>query len=84
MDYRLVSFRPGLEDDFFRLHCPANDAGWCNCVAWLVDGWEGWGERTAEQNRQLHLWNGPESVFAAAGFEFVKEVAQRAVLRLVI
>jgi ribosomal protein S18 acetylase RimI-like enzyme len=182
MDYRLVSFRPGLEDDFFRLHCPANDAGWCNCVAWLVDGWEGWGERTAEQNRQLRqtllaegeydgyllfdgdlpvawcqaghrdrlvklvnqmqltadpdtwaitcflvapayrrqgiagrmlamvladlrskgiqtveafpkrganldspdLWNGPESVFAAAGFEFVKEVAQRAVLRLVI
>jgi GNAT superfamily N-acetyltransferase len=53
MSYRLVSFQAGLEGDFYGLHCPANEAGWCNCVAWWVDGWDGWAERTAEQNRQL-------------------------------
>jgi GNAT superfamily N-acetyltransferase len=181
-DYRLVPFQQGLEDDFFRLHCPANEAGWCHCVAWWVDSWDGWGERTAEQNRRLResllagghydgyllyngdkpvawcqvgrrdrlvklvnqmqllpdsetwaitcflvalayrrqgiakqlltmiladlrrseikaveaypkrganldaadLWNGPEEMFVSAGFEFIKEVAQRAVLRMAL
>lgn len=182
MAYRLVSFRAGLEDDFFQLHCPANEAGWCFCAAWWVQSWDGWGERTAEQNRRfrerllaeghydgyllykdetpiawcqagprdrlvklrkqmdllpnpeswaitcflvapayrrqgvagqmlemvladlrrngiksveafprrgpdldaLDMWNGPETMFISAGFEFVKEVAQRAVLRMAL
>ncbi len=31
------------------------DAGcaWCRCVAWWVPSWDGWGERSAEQNRDL-------------------------------
>lgn len=180
--YRLVGFRTGLEEDFYRLHCPANEAGWCHCVAWWVASWQGWGERTAEQNRQLRegllaegqydgyllyegdnpiawsqvgprdrlvklvnqmqlepdpavwaltcflvapayrrqgvarqmlaliladlrgkgiasveaypkrgeqldsldMWNGPEQIFVSAGFEFVKEVAQRAVFRMAL
>jgi hypothetical protein len=53
MPYKIVPFQPGLEVGFYRLHCPANEAGWCNCVAWWVTGWDGWGERTAEENRQL-------------------------------
>lgn len=53
MNYELVLFQPGMEVDFFRLHCPANESGWCYCVAWWVDSWDDWAERTAEQNRQL-------------------------------
>ncbi len=32
--------------------------GWCWCVAWEVPSWEGWTERTAEENRRLReeLW----------------------------
>jgi len=39
--------------DFDRVHCEANGAGWCRCVAWWVPTWDGWGERTAEQNDAL-------------------------------
>jgi len=39
--------------DFFELHCEGNDAGWCNCIAWWVPTWDGWGERTAEENKRL-------------------------------
>ena len=182
MSYKLVPFQPGMEADFFRLHCLANEADWCNCVAWWVESWDGWGERTAEQNRQLRqsllaqdeydgyllfdgdqpiawcqvgcrdrlvklveqmqlepaattwaitcflvapayrqqgvarqmlemvlvdlrqkgieaveaypkrgsdldafdLWNGPETMFVSADFSFIKEVSQRAVLRLTL
>ncbi|MCI0399279.1 MAG: GNAT family N-acetyltransferase [Chloroflexi bacterium] len=35
------------------MHSQANGAGWCFCVAWWTPGWEGWGERTAEENYQL-------------------------------
>jgi GNAT superfamily N-acetyltransferase len=47
--------RPGLEDAFLALHCDANDAGWCRCVAWWVPTWEGWGERTVEENLALRI-----------------------------
>lgn len=43
-------FSLSLLEDFFRLHCDANGAGWCRCVAWWVPGWEGWGDRTAGEN----------------------------------
>jgi GNAT superfamily N-acetyltransferase len=47
------TFRPGLEGDFDAVHSEANDAGWCRCVAWWVETWEGWGERTAAENAAL-------------------------------
>ncbi len=40
-------------NDFSKLHCEKNGEGWCNCVAWWVPTWNGWGERTAEQNLKL-------------------------------
>lgn len=46
-------FEPARTADFFRLHSDANGAGWCRCVAWWVPSWEGWGERSAEENRAL-------------------------------
>lgn len=39
--------------DFSRVHCEKNGEGWCNCVAWWVPTWEGWGARTATQNLAL-------------------------------
>ena len=52
------------QDDFFRLHCPKNGAGWCSCVAWWVATWQGWDERTADENRMLR-----ESLFARGQFD---------------
>jgi ribosomal protein S18 acetylase RimI-like enzyme len=39
--------------DFFRVHREAHGTGWCYCVAWWTPTWEGWGARTAEENRAL-------------------------------
>lgn len=52
---RLVTRRmaDAPREDFYGLHCDANDLGWCRCVAWHVETWEGWGERTADENRAL-------------------------------
>lgn len=50
---------PARPEPFFRLHSPENGHGWCRCVAWWVPTWEGWGERTEEENRRLR-----ESLFA--------------------
>ncbi|MCP5067094.1 MAG: GNAT family N-acetyltransferase [bacterium] len=51
MRYELHRLEPGLRDDFFRLHSHKNDHDWCFCVAWHVASFEGWGERSAEENR---------------------------------
>jgi GNAT superfamily N-acetyltransferase len=40
-------------DDFYKVHSKANDHDWCFCTAWWVDSWEGFGDRTAGQNRSL-------------------------------
>jgi ribosomal protein S18 acetylase RimI-like enzyme len=46
---RLDAERTG---DFFSLHgTPPFE--WCHCVAWQVPTWEGWGERSAAENRAL-------------------------------
>jgi GNAT superfamily N-acetyltransferase len=44
--------------DFSKIHC--NDTGWCQCVAWWVPTWDGWSERTSEQNAALR-----ESILAS-------------------
>jgi hypothetical protein len=53
MAAEVLRLAPELEDEFLSLHCDRNDAGWCRCVAWHVRTWEGWGERTAEENLSL-------------------------------
>lgn len=54
----VLRLEPGLEADFLALHSEANAAGWCRCVAWHVPTWEGWGERSADENLALRreLW----------------------------
>jgi len=50
-------------DDFFTLHgTPPFE--WCHCVAWEVPTWDGWGERTAAENRALR-----ERLFAAGRYD---------------
>lgn len=50
---KIVKLDVSTRDDFFRVHCDENDAGWCNCIAWWVPTWDGWGDRTSEQNKKL-------------------------------
>ena len=44
---------PSRRQDFFTLHSDRNGCGWCQCVAWWVPTWTGWGERTTEMNQAL-------------------------------
>ena len=47
---KVVPFSEATRDDFFALH---HEAGWCYCVAWWVETWDGWSDRTAADNLQL-------------------------------
>jgi GNAT superfamily N-acetyltransferase len=51
--FRVERFGPTTLEDFHRLHSDVNGAGWCRCVAWWVPTWDGWGERTAQENAAL-------------------------------
>jgi GNAT superfamily N-acetyltransferase len=53
MRYEVRPLSPELRDEFFHLHSDAHDGGWCYCVAWWVDTWDGWGDRTAGENRSF-------------------------------
>jgi GNAT superfamily N-acetyltransferase len=53
MEWRVERLTAKSVPDFYRLHSERCDAGWCRCVAWWVPSWEGWGERTAEENLRL-------------------------------
>lgn len=44
----VARFGPDHVGAFEALH---GTAGRCFCVAWWVETWEGWGQRTAEENR---------------------------------
>lgn len=50
---RVVRFQTGMEADFWKLHSPEHGCGWCFCSAWWVADWAGWGERSAQQNREV-------------------------------
>lgn len=52
-DLRIERLSELLRDDFYRLHVTAKHPGWCNCVAWWTQNWDGWGDRTVEENRAL-------------------------------
>jgi GNAT superfamily N-acetyltransferase len=53
MHLEVKRFSPDLRSDFFRLHSEENGCGWCFCTAWWVPTWDGWSERTTEQNREF-------------------------------
>ena len=43
-------FGPDHLPAFHALH---GTAGWCFCVAWWIETWDGWSERTASDNQSL-------------------------------
>ena len=49
----VLRFRPGMEADFWALHNASHGCGWCYCSAWWVPDWEGWADRSDEQNRTV-------------------------------
>ena len=53
-----------LTDAFHALHHERHGCGLCQCVAWWVPTWEGWGERPPEQNRALR-----EELFARGEYD---------------
>nr|MBN2278246.1 GNAT family N-acetyltransferase [candidate division Zixibacteria bacterium] len=53
MDLKVMALDAGHVDDFFRVHSEENGHGWCYCVAWWAPTWQGWMERTAEENRRM-------------------------------
>lgn len=53
MEISIVRMDGSRIDDFYRVHHPDRGTGWCYCVAWWVETWEGWGDRSDEVNRQL-------------------------------
>lgn len=50
MNVAVTRFGPEHVAAFDALH---GTAGWCFCVAWWVETWEGWSKRTAGDNRAL-------------------------------
>ena len=53
MNISVVPLDASHREDFYRVHSESHGCGWCNCVAWWVPTWEGWGQRTVDQNRAL-------------------------------
>lgn len=52
---KVVQLSAETVDDFFQLHSIEYGCGWCYCVAWWTPSWQGWGERTAEDNYNLRM-----------------------------
>jgi GNAT superfamily N-acetyltransferase len=50
--------------DFYRVHSAENEADWCMCSAWWVPTWDGWGDRTATENRSVR-----EALFQRGEFD---------------
>ena len=53
MQTTIHRFDPARRADFFHLHATAHETGSCFCAAWWVETWQGWGDRTAAQNRAV-------------------------------
>lgn len=52
-DFRLERFTQRRRDDFLSVHSDTRTDAHCYCVAWWVATWEGWSDRTSEQNLDL-------------------------------
>jgi GNAT superfamily N-acetyltransferase len=59
MNVEVKRLSADLERDLYQVHSTGNCGGWCYCAAWHVPTWEGWGDRTSVQNRNVR-----ETLFA--------------------
>ena len=53
MSIRVERFTADRRHDFGAVHSDEAGGGWCQCVAWWVPTWNGWGDRTAAENAAL-------------------------------
>ncbi|MBI1904480.1 MAG: GNAT family N-acetyltransferase [Planctomycetia bacterium] len=53
MEKQVLPLDAALRGDFFRLHSTECGEGWCCCAAWWTATWDGWTDRTADENRAL-------------------------------
>lgn len=53
MQVDVHALEPARLEDFDRLFDAEPGPRWCRCVAWWVPTWDGFGERTAEENLAL-------------------------------
>jgi hypothetical protein len=61
---RVEKLTASRKADFYKVHNSACCGDWCYCTAWWVPTWDGWGERTDEQNRAVR-----EDLFAQSIFD---------------
>ena len=53
MDIKVRQLSRSLKEDFYQVHSENSCGGWCFCSAWYIPTWEGFGDRTAEQNKTV-------------------------------
>lgn len=63
-ELKIVPLSTETKEDFYRVHADGVCGGWCFCSAWWVPTWEGFNERTSQQNRALR-----EELFANQTFD---------------
>jgi len=62
MNLRISKLSQSNKSDFFTIH--SGDEGWCCCAAWWVKSWDGWGNRTAAENKNVR-----EDLFGRGEFD---------------
>jgi len=53
MELKVIRLDADRQADFYRVHNKEHGHGWCFCVAWWVLSWNGWEERTSDENRLM-------------------------------
>jgi len=53
MDINVRQLTNSLKEDLYQVHSENSCGGWCFCSAWYIPTWEGFGDRTAEQNKTV-------------------------------
>ena len=53
MDINVRQLSNSLKEDFYQVHSDNGCGGWCFCSAWYIPTWEGFGDRTTEQNKAV-------------------------------
>lgn len=49
----MISVKRFTSEHLEAFHALHATAGWCSCVAWWIETWDGWGKRSAAENRAL-------------------------------
>jgi GNAT superfamily N-acetyltransferase len=64
MEFTVSRLDPDSRSDFYKVHSADYGHDWCFCCAWHLNSWDGFPERTAEENRSLR-----EELMADGGYD---------------